>query len=85
MPSSRLDRALALCRAHGGEVTEGRGGGSGAWREAFLRAPYLRDSFVGDGRPVETFETAITWERLRAFVEQVKGATRAARGSATAL
>jgi alkyldihydroxyacetonephosphate synthase len=74
------DRAFELCRAHGGEVSEGRGGGSGAWREAFLRAPYLRDSFAGMGVLSETFETAITWERLPAFVEQVKGAAAAALG-----
>jgi alkyldihydroxyacetonephosphate synthase len=74
------DRAFELCRAHGGEVSEGRGGGSGAWREAFLRAPYLRDSFAGMGVLSETFETAITWERLPAFVEQVKGAAAVALG-----
>ena len=74
------DRAFALCRAHGGEVSEGRGGGSGAWREAFLRAPYLRDTFAAMGVLSETFETAITWERLPAFVEQVKAAAAAALG-----
>ncbi len=74
------DRAFALCEARGGEVSEGRGGGSGAWREAFLRAPYLRDTFAAMGVLSETFETAITWERLPAFVEQVKGAAAAALG-----
>ena len=73
------ERALELCRAHGGEVQEG-GGGSGAWREAFLRAPYLRDTFVAMGVLSETFETAITWDRLDAFVESVKGAAREALG-----
>jgi alkyldihydroxyacetonephosphate synthase len=76
-----VDRAFKLCQALGGHVFEGRGGGSGAWREAFLRAPYLRDSFAAMGVLSETFETAMTWERLSAFVEQVKGATRAALGS----
>src|SRR5215207_65699 len=74
------ERALAICRAHGGDVREGRGGGSGAWREAFLRAPYLRDTFVAMGIFSETFETAITWERLPAFVETVKGTVRQALG-----
>ena len=74
------DRAFELCRAHGGDVVEGRGGGSGAWREAFLRAPYLRDTFVAMGILSETFETAITWERLPAFVETVKGTVREALG-----
>jgi FAD binding domain len=37
------------------------------WREAFLRAPYLRDVFTAIGVLSETFETAITWERFTAF------------------
>src|SRR5204862_2647511 len=44
-----MDRALDVCREHGGEWddvrTGGRDGAVGAWREAFLRAPYLRDPF----------------------------------------
>ena len=60
-------------------VAEPRGG-SGAWREAFLRAPYLRDTLVAMGVLSETFETAITWERLPAFVETVKGTVREALG-----
>jgi alkyldihydroxyacetonephosphate synthase len=73
-------RAFELCRAHGGDVTEGKGGGAGAWREAFLRAPYLRDTLVAMGVLSDTFETAITWERLPEFVEGVKGAVREALG-----
>jgi alkyldihydroxyacetonephosphate synthase len=79
------DRAFALCAAHGGEVAEGRGGGSGAWREAFLRAPYLRDTFAAMGVLSETFETAITWERLPGLVAQVKGAAEAALGEGTVM
>ncbi len=40
-----------------------------SWREAFLRAPYLRDVFIAIGVLSETFETAITWERFPAFHE----------------
>jgi alkyldihydroxyacetonephosphate synthase len=75
------DRAFALCRAQGGHVFEGRGGGSDAWRQAFLRAPYLRDTFAAMGVLSETFETAITWERLPEFVAAVKGAVREALGA----
>ena len=75
-------RAAALCREHGGEVREGRGGAGGSWREAFLRAPYVRDTLVAMGVLSETFESAITWDRLDGFVEQVTGATRAALGPA---
>ena len=42
----------------------------GSWREAFLRAPYLRDVFVAIGVLSETFETAITWDRFPAFHER---------------
>ena len=77
-----MDRALALCREHGGEWDApsggGRGGAAGAWREAFLRAPYLRDTFVAMGVLSETFETSITWERFPAFHEQAIGAAREA-------
>jgi alkyldihydroxyacetonephosphate synthase len=64
-------RALAICAQHGGRSSEGTGR---AWRDAFLRAPYLRDTLVAMGVLSETFESAITWERLPAFVETVKAA-----------
>jgi alkyldihydroxyacetonephosphate synthase len=78
----QFDRAAALCREHGGTVTEGRAGAGGSWREAFLRAPYLRDTLVAMGVMSETFESAVTWDRLDGFVEQVTGATREALGPA---
>lgn len=75
----RLASALALCREAGGtweEQAEGsRGGAVGSWREAFLRAPYVRDVLVTAGVLSETFETAITWDRFDAFVAAVRGAT----------
>jgi alkyldihydroxyacetonephosphate synthase len=43
----------------------------GAWRHAFLAAPYLRDTFVACGVLSDTFETAITWDRFREFHERV--------------
>ena len=45
------------------------GGGSAVdtWRQAFLLAPYLRDTFVACGVLSETFETAITWDRFEEF------------------
>ena len=49
-----------------------------SWREAFLRAPYLRDTFVAIGVLSETFETAITWDRFAAFHESVQERVRAA-------
>jgi alkyldihydroxyacetonephosphate synthase len=74
-PVPQLSAALELCR---GGVAEPRP--SSEWRSAFLRAPYLRDTLVAIGVLSETFETAITWERLPAFVETVKGTVREALG-----
>ncbi|MDO8211847.1 FAD-binding oxidoreductase [Conexibacter sp. CPCC 206217] len=75
---ARLASALALCREAGGswdEQAEGaRGGAVGSWREAFLRAPYVRDVLIAMGVLSETFETAITWERFDGFVASVRAA-----------
>jgi len=74
-----MKHALDLCSDHGG-AWERRGSrdSAGNWREAFLRAPYLRDTFVAMSVLSETFETAITWDRFEAFNDHVLGAARAA-------
>jgi alkyldihydroxyacetonephosphate synthase len=76
----QLARALELCRDHGGTPDEPSARAAGAWREAFLRMPYLRDMLLRLGIVSETFESAVTWDRFPAFHEQVVGATRAALG-----
>jgi alkyldihydroxyacetonephosphate synthase len=83
--SALLDRALAIARSHGGEhddasSSSGGGGAIGAWREAFLAMPYLRDALLQLGVLSDTFETAITWDRWPAFHAAVVGATREALG-----
>jgi alkyldihydroxyacetonephosphate synthase len=80
-----LRRGLELCADHGGEVhgepSHGeRGESEGAWRSAFVQAPYLRDTLVAAGILAETFETAITWDRFEGFVAAVPERTRAALG-----
>src|SRR4051812_13338644 len=78
-----LARGLAICRAHGGawdEPSTGAGGAVGAWREAFIAMPYLRDALLQLGVLSDTFETAITWERWPAFHAAVTGAVREALG-----
>ena len=55
-------------------------GGAGAWREAFIRMPYLRDMLMRLGVLADTFETAITWDRFADFHAAVSGATREALG-----
>jgi alkyldihydroxyacetonephosphate synthase len=80
-----MDRALEICRACGGEFREGAGktkvsgegereGEAGAWRDMFLKGPYLRDTLATLGMVVETFETAITWDRFRDFHEGIRAA-----------
>ncbi len=76
-----MERALAICGEHGGEVGQRDGDGRdavGTWRETFLAAPYLRDVFVAMGVISETFETAITWERFPALHERVTAAAEQA-------
>jgi alkyldihydroxyacetonephosphate synthase len=83
-----MARALELCADHGGRPRErggerptGRGESEGAWRDAFLQAPYLRDTLVAAGVLAETFETAITWDRFAALVDGVReGVREALRG-----
>ncbi|HTT29454.1 MAG TPA: FAD-binding oxidoreductase [Solirubrobacteraceae bacterium] len=78
-----MTMALECCADHGG-TWERRGSGNrageavGNWREAFLRAPYLRDVFIAIGVLSETFETAITWDRFPTFHEHVLGAVTSA-------
>jgi alkyldihydroxyacetonephosphate synthase len=81
-----MARALECARDHGGRVPEGAGrtvtteagareGAAGAWRRAFLDAPYLRDALVRLGMVSETFETAVTWDRFADFHAGVTEAT----------
>jgi alkyldihydroxyacetonephosphate synthase len=83
-----MELAIEVARSHGGEPGEVKGGkGSdpkgtedsvGAWRSAFLAAPYLRDTFVACGVLSDTFETSITWERFADFHASVmEGAAKA--------
>lgn len=44
-----------------------RDGAAGAWRQAFLRMPYWRDPAVGMGVIMDTFETAVIWDRFADF------------------
>ncbi|MBT2447452.1 FAD-binding oxidoreductase [Streptomyces sp. ISL-43] len=77
-----MERALELCRDHGGVLSDqprytdsaddpARSGAADTWRSSFLRMPYQRDALAAQGMIVETFETACTWDRfdrLRAAV-----------------
>tara|TARA_R110001592_G_scaffold363372_1_gene686129 strand:- start:250811 stop:252511 length:1701 start_codon:yes stop_codon:yes gene_type:complete len=54
------------------EEGEHRKGAAGDWRNQFLRAPYYRNYLTPAGLIVDTFETAITWDRFEAFYTGVK-------------
>jgi alkyldihydroxyacetonephosphate synthase len=75
-------RALELIRDHGGRVLPDAGAAE-AWRTAFIRMPYQRELLVPLDLIVDTFETAITWDRFEAFHDDVKAATEQAIRAAT--
>ncbi|MBV9039377.1 MAG: FAD-binding oxidoreductase, partial [Acidimicrobiia bacterium] len=67
-----MQRAVELCGDFGGIVPDGvrssssasNEGAVGAWKNAFVRAPYGRDALVSLGVIVDTFETSVTWDRF---------------------
>lgn len=79
-----MARALDLCAHHGG-IGEATHTGSDAtadpvdeWRRTFLQAPYVRDALVALGLLVETFETAVTWDRFDRLHARVLSAAQEA-------
>ncbi len=54
-------------RPPSGAIPTAGGDAVSSWRDAFLGAPYVRDTLVAMGVLAETFETAITWERFPAL------------------
>jgi alkyldihydroxyacetonephosphate synthase len=82
-----MKRALECCADFGGQIPREvaatrtdkeplHEGAAGAWRDAFLKAPYLRDAVVAMGMVSETFETAITWDRFEEFHTKLMAAAR---------
>ena len=80
-----MARALELVRGHAGQYDAAavaqsmagvdsdahRRGAAGAWRQAFMRMPYWRDPAIGQGLILDTFETAITWDRFESLYQGV--------------
>ncbi|HJU10430.1 MAG TPA: FAD-binding oxidoreductase, partial [Candidatus Binataceae bacterium] len=83
-----IKRALECCADFGGQVpkqastssasTGMREGEAGAWRQAFLNAPYLMDTVAAMGMVSDTFETAITWDRFENFHSNLMDTARRA-------
>jgi len=79
--------ALECCADNGGKVPADaektrtdadatHEGSAGAWRNAFLSAPYLMDMVAALGMVSDTFETAITWDRFPEFHRQMMECAR---------
>ena len=48
-----------------------RSGAAGAWRNRFIRAPHYGEHAVARGILSSTFETSMTWERMRDFHQKI--------------
>lgn len=81
-----MTRALELVSDHGGtfdkSVLEKKNsnteGAAGQWRNAFMQAPYGRAQAIACGLIVDTFETAITWDKFEVFHQNIMSRMRAA-------
>lgn len=93
VPRESLSRAVAIAERHGattedvshedrtaGERDDREGTEEGEWRDSFVDAPYQFNALVSLGVLVDTFETAVTWERFpelhRSLQENVQAAMR---------
>jgi alkyldihydroxyacetonephosphate synthase len=84
-----LARAVELAADHGGQVVAGptestrtddtsRTGAAGAWRQAFLDAPYMQPALLSIGVLSDTFETACTWSQFPELHARVTAAVHRA-------
>jgi len=73
-----FSRVVEICGAFGGSspvellgtsdaADAAHRGAAGAWRNAFIAGGHRHDAFVRLGLIMETFETAITWDRFPGF------------------
>lgn len=69
--SAAADASMAEDSGRGTAVGA-RSGAAGEWRDTFIRMPYLRDPMLGRGAILDTFETAVTWDKFDAFYAGVK-------------
>ncbi len=74
-----MERSLECCKDYGGivpnqevagntgDINKNKEGIAGAWRNSFIRMPYVWEALVAMGMITETYETAITWEKFAEF------------------
>ncbi len=68
-----MEEALRCTAEFGGISDESSGdapnrsGAAGTWREAFIGAPFVRETLIAHGFIVDAVETAITWDRFPEF------------------
>ncbi|HAS44705.1 MAG TPA: FAD-binding oxidoreductase [Microscillaceae bacterium] len=74
-----MHEALQICDKYEGKwkaKTEAqkstRDAKADTWKNSFLQAPYLRDELIRLGLVVETFETAIPWDKFADFHKRLK-------------
>lgn len=81
-----MKRTVELVADHGGEYDKqalqsqagNREGAAGQWRDSFIRMPYSRENLTPRGIITETFESAITWDKLKDFHSNILDATHRA-------
>jgi alkyldihydroxyacetonephosphate synthase len=56
----------------GADDGDERSGAEGEWRSSFFEAPYRYNALVSVGVLVDTFETAVTWDRFPALHEAIR-------------
>lgn len=85
----KLARALEICRAHGAKLKTGHttaneneqsasSNSAERWKNNFLRVPYIRDRLAQAGVIIETFETAVPWNKFKTFHKNVIAQTQTA-------
>lgn len=78
-----MERLLAIACEGGGEIANGpiynetgtqvsQTGESGHWRDAFFEAPYLLSALISMGFVVDTFETAVTWDKFEQLHQAIQ-------------
>lgn len=73
-----MERALEICKAHGGDCPTGprykdirEEQASDRWKSSFLDGPYMQSALLTMGVFADTFESAVIWKDFEAFHQGV--------------